>query len=194
MNPHSAALWIEAAKAPAKTNWDKVLEGYHSCTDAPSCNFWRELAAYYPNARLLLSVRDPEKWFESTQATVLSPMMRSGTAGTPLEEFFETVVWPLVGTRGNDHDFMIDLFQSHIDEVKRALPKERLLVFDVREGWEPLCEFLNVPVPATPFPQTNSREEMAALHAASGAFQPGQPIDLEQIAKLVRERFGSKPA
>jgi hypothetical protein len=188
MNPKSAALWVEAAKAPAKANWDKVLEGYDSCTDAPGCNFWRELAAYYPKAKVLLSVRDPEKWFESTQATVLSPMMKNPLPG--LEEFFATAVWRDVGDRGSDHDFMIDLFHRHIENVKREIPNERLLVFDVREGWAPLCKFLGVPVPATPFPVTNSREEMMAMRAASGAFEPGKPLDLEQIAQFARERFG----
>ena len=191
MNPQSASLWVAAAEG--KPDWDTIFANYQSTTDAPACNFWRELATYYPNAKVLLSVRDPEKWFESTQATVLSPQMTGMQDGSPLKEFFDKAVWRHLGARANDRDFMIALFNRHIEEVKRQIPKERLLVFDAREGWAPLCKFLGVPVPETPFPQTNSREEMLAIRAtASDTFDPGKPLDLEAVAKFARERFGKK--
>ncbi|MFZ1989556.1 MAG: sulfotransferase, partial [Alphaproteobacteria bacterium] len=86
-------------------------------------------------------------------------------------------------------DKMIAQFKRHIEEVKQAIPKERLLIFDVREGWEPLCGFLGVAVPQTTFPQTNSREELLAMRAAA---PPIADIDSERMQQMARERFGKK--
>jgi len=163
MNPPNSALWIEAADAPGKANWDKVLEGYHSCTDVPGCTFWRELVAYYPSAKVILSVRDPEKWFESLQATVLGPEWVAGTLASPLKEFYEKAVYPEFSGHFNDRYFLLSQYARHHDEVIRTVPKERLLVFDVRDGWAPLCTFLGVAIPEMPFPRTNSREEMLKM-------------------------------
>ncbi|MBA3036900.1 MAG: sulfotransferase family protein [Desulfobacterium sp.] len=163
MNPPNSALWIEAADAPGKANWDKVLEGYHSCTDVPGCTFWRELVAYYPSAKVILSVRDPEQWFESLQATVLGPEWVAGTLASPLKEFYEKAVCPEFSGHFNDRDFLLSQYSRHHDEVIRTAPKERLLVFDVRDGWAPLCTFLGVAIPEMPFPRTNSREEMLKM-------------------------------
>jgi len=159
-HPQNPALWIEAANAPSKTNWDKVLEGYNSCTDVPGCTFWRELVAYYPSAKVILSVRDPEKWFESTQATVFGPEWVARTLTTPLKEFFDKAVYPEFSGHFNDHDFLLSLYARHSDEVIRTVPNERLLIFDVHDGWSPLCTFLGVAIPETPFPRVNSRDEM----------------------------------
>lgn len=62
---------------------------------------------------------------------------------------------------GNDLSkaHLIAFFNRHNAEVRQVVPPEKLLEFDVKEGWEPLCTFLNVPVPATSFPHTNTREE-----------------------------------
>jgi hypothetical protein len=190
MNPASASLWVQAADG--KPDWDTIFKDYRSCTDAPGCTFWRALAAYYPEAKIVLSVRDPEKWFESTLATVFSPAWRQRSDSTPLKEFFAKAINVDFGDRINDRDFMLEQFQRHNDEVVRTLPKERLLVFDVREGWGPLCTFLGVPVPDTPFPSTNSREEMMAMRAAGAALEPGKPMSLEEMQKFARDRFGRK--
>jgi hypothetical protein len=187
MNPPSARLWVEAAQG--RPDWEAVFEGFNSCTDAPGCNFWRELAEVYPEAKILLSVRDPEAWFESTQATVFSPEWLARPRGTPLETFFDICVHHEFGDRIHDRDFMLEQFARHINEVVRDAPRERLLVFDVREGWAPLCAFLGVEVPDTPFPHTNSREEMSELRQAL-ASQSGGPVDFEEIARMARERFG----
>ena len=186
MDMKSAALWVAAADG--KPDWPAIFKSFNSCTDAPGCTFWRELMDFYADAKVVLSVRDPEKWFESTQATVFSPAWRQQSLTTPLSEFFAKAVYPEFGERINDRDFMLAQFKRHNDEVIRTVPKERLLVFDVREGWDPLCRFLGVPVPATPFPQTNAREEMMAMRAA----QSGKPMDMEGLQKMARERFGKQ--
>jgi hypothetical protein len=145
--------------------------------DHPGCAFWRELADYYPDARVLHTVRDPDKWFDSTQATIFNPD-RPGPPGGDMKVFFDQ----LHGWYGGDiHDraFMVDFFRRHTEAVVAGVPKDRLLVFDVTEGWEPLCAFLAVPVPETPYPRENSKQEFQS-RVASGQM----PIDLEKVARL----------
>ena len=187
MNPPSAAHWVRAADG--NPDWEATFEGFQSCTDAPGCLFWRELADYYPDAKIILSVRDPEKWFESTQATVFSDAMLGMAKGTPLDEFFQKAVVREFGDKIHDRDFMLAQFERHSREVIEEVPPERLLVFDVREGWEPLCAFLGVPVPEGDFPRENSREEMMHFRAAAG--EGGEaPIDFAKLSEMARQRFG----
>lgn len=187
MNPSSTALWVRAADGDP--DWDAIFDGYSACTDAPACSFWRELMDYYPTAKVLLSVRDPEGWFESAQATVFSDRMLGMQGGGPLQAFFGKAVTQEFGDKIHDRDFMLAQFERRRREVIAAVPKEKLLVYDVREGWAPLCAFLGVQVPETPFPHSNSREEMAAMMAAVGS-GPDGPVDFETISQAVRARFG----
>ena len=184
MDMPSAALWVEAAEG--RPDWDAIFARYQSCTDAPACSFWRELADYYPDAKVLLSVRDPEQWFESTQATVFSDQMRGMHSGTPMEAFFAKVVTAEFGERIHDRDFMLAQFERRRQEVIAAIPAPRLLVYDAHEGWGPLCAWLGVPVPETAFPHANTRAEMAELRA--GMTSSG--FDMERISQMARERFG----
>ena len=172
MNPPSARLWVEAARG--RPDWEAIFEGFRSCTDAPGCNFWRELAEVYPEAKILLTVRDPDAWFESTQESVFSPRWRQKLPpGASLETFFDTCVHHAFGERIHDRDFMLEQFARHTDEVIRDAPKERLLVLDVREGWGPLCAFLGAETPDTPFPHANSRAEIRARRQAMASQSGG---------------------
>ena len=182
MDPPSAGLWVKAADG--HPDWEAIFEGYQSCTDAPACSFWRELADYYPDAKVLLSVRDPNDWFDSTQATVFSEQMLGKRSGFDLEEFFSKVVTREFGEHIHDRDFMLAQFERRKQEVMAAIPGPRLLVYDVSEGWEPLCAWLGVPVPETPFPHTNTRAEMAEVRKRMG------DLTVEQMAQFARERFG----
>lgn len=190
INPASAALWAEAAEAPQQADWNKVLAGYHATTDAPSCSFWRELVEFFPDAKVIHTKRDPEKWFESTQATVFSPQWVERTLSLPpLKTFFEKAVYPEFGDHLHDRDAMLDLFARHTEEVVATVPVDRLLLFEAGDGWGPLCEFLGVPVPDTPYPRTNTREEMAELSVSAGAAGSGMPTTMEEIAEIARQRF-----
>lgn len=159
--------WVEAANG--RPNWDALFGGYASTVDHPSCVFYRELSAAYPDAKIVLTVRDPHDWFDSTQATVFSPKMRGRVADPLFKEFLTKTVWGLFGAGIDEREFMVAAFERHTAEVKRAIPAERLLVFEVAQGWDPLCEFLGVPVPAAPFPRVNSRAEMQQMLALAGA-------------------------
>ena len=182
-NPANPPLWLRAAKGDA--DWEAIFKGYGATVDYPACGFWRELAAHYPNAKVLLSVRDPDKWFESTRETILSDGIRELTSLTPDKEFFqETVFKDYVGHFG-DRAFITSYFKRHNEEVQRAIPKERLLVYDVSQGWEPLCKFLGVPVPKTAFPHVNVRQDFDAMIAAMR--QSLKSNNLDQVRRQVSD-------
>jgi hypothetical protein len=166
-NPACVPDWIEACRG--RPDWDRLFAGYHSTVDHPGCAFYRELAGAYPRAKVVLTVRDPNDWFDSTQATVFSPKMRERVADPQFKEFLTGTVWGLFGAGIDDREFMVEQFERHSTEVKGAIAAGRLLVFTVSQGWEPLCEFLGVAVPATPFPRVNSRAEMQAMLALAAA-------------------------
>jgi hypothetical protein len=154
-------LWVEAAKGNA--DWEKIFEGYSSTTDYPACSFWRALAAFYPDAKVILSLRDPVKWFESVNTTIFSSEMSAHLTGSPMQEFFEKCVWAGFGARITDKDFMVEAFNRHNEAVMREIPEERLLVYETGQGWKPLCEFLGVPVPASAYPRANTREDFLSF-------------------------------
>jgi hypothetical protein len=105
-----------------------------------------------------------------------------------MRPFIEKTAWRAFGDRIHDRQFMVDHFKRHNEEVERSVPADRLLVYQVNEGWEPLCKFLNVPVPSTPFPRRNSREEMSAL-MASHSTEGGGALDLGRLQQTLREHL-----
>ena len=161
--PNHWPLW-EAAGAGESVNWEDIFADWGSTTDAPGCNFYKELAAVYPDAKVLLSVRDPERWFASTQETVTSPMVVGFHAARGTLGMVEAVGW---GTdpRLRDKAWMLERYHRHNEEVKATIPSGRLMVYNVSEGWGPLCAFLDRPIPETPFPQVNSTDEFKAMIA-----------------------------
>lgn len=165
-NPACVPGWLEAANG--RPDWKKLFAGFNATVDHPGCVFYRELAAAYPQAKVVLTVRDANEWFDSTQATVFSPKMRGRVADRQVKEFLTRTVWGLFGAGIDDRDFMVAEFERHSAEVKSAIAAERLLVFSVSQGWGPLCEFLGVAAPAAPFPRVNSRAEMQAMLALAG--------------------------
>jgi hypothetical protein len=129
--------------------------------DYPSAAYWRELAAYYPDAKVLHSVRDPDTWFESTQATIFAPdgmVVRALTSGEgTVAAFFKSFSGPL-NAHMHNRAFMTAYFRRHTEEVKAAIAPERLLIYEAGQSWGPLCEFLGKPIPASPYPSENSRD------------------------------------
>jgi Sulfotransferase domain len=167
MHPESMALWIEAGNGGPR--WDAIFANYHCAVDYPSAAYWRELTLRYLDAKVLHTTRDPEAWFESTQATIFAPdgvavqAIRSGEGLAAA--FFASFTEPFKD-RLNDRAFLIDYFQRHHEEVMATIPAERLLVYEAGQGWEPLCEFLGVSLPAEPYPFENSRAEFIGRGAS----------------------------
>lgn len=170
-HPEFVPLWLAAAEG--RPDWNAIFKDYGAMVDYPGCRYWRELSAYYPNARVLHSVRDPDAWFDSTQATIFAPGSGALAAPPPMRPFFASILGDF-GDKIHDRDFMVAFFKRHTDEVVRTIPKDRLLVYETGQGWAPLCKFLGVPVPDTPFPQVNTRDEFIARTKARAA-APGTP-------------------
>ncbi|HEY3815355.1 MAG TPA: sulfotransferase [Caulobacteraceae bacterium] len=162
-HPESMRLWIDAGAG--KPDWDAIFDGYHSMVDYPGAHYWRELAAYYPDAKVLHTVRDPDQWFDSTQATIFAPTSAAATAGGGQAEFFNSFVGSMRGHL-QDRAFMTRHFLDHTAAVKATIAPERLLVYEAGQGWEPLCRFLGAPVPDVAYPSENSRAEFVARSAA----------------------------
>jgi hypothetical protein len=157
-NPQSVPLWIAAGAG--KPDWDAIFADYGAMVDYPGAHYWREIAAHYPDAKVLHTTRDPDEWFDSTQATIFNPQGMATRPG-PLAEFFASFIG---GFRDhlNDRAIMTGYFRRHDEEVRRSIPTERLLVYQAGQGWEPLCRFLDLPIPEVPYPNENSRAEFIA--------------------------------
>jgi hypothetical protein len=151
-------VW-EAATRGENVDFAAFFANWTATVDWPGCTFYRELMAVYPDAKVLLNVRDPDTWYASCLATIFGPWIDPSLipVAPPWAGMAKQLVWERTfQKRGDDRTFTIDVFNRHNEEVKATVPAEKLLVYDVKQGWEPLCQFLNVPVPReTPFPHLN---------------------------------------
>ena len=127
--------------------------------DWPGAAFWRDLVERFPAARVVLTVRDPEKWYDSAAKTIYPAAMSRRDSPEAFPRMAHATVWD--GTfkgRFAERDFAIRVFEEHNEAVRREVPAERLLEFEVREGWQPLCDFLGVEVPPEDFPRLNDTQ------------------------------------
>ena len=154
------------------------MAGYVGGLDVTVFSWYKQLMEIYPDAKVLLTVRDPEKWFTSMNVmhtffgtVIQQPYAGVLTAmglGNIIKFTREVVMSPDVpGILGRVNRAMlqgereaVEVFNSHVAEVKRFVPPDRLLVFDVKEGWSPLCAFLDKPIPDNPFPNVNDAAMM----------------------------------
>ena len=158
--PERARHWLER-KPDGSHDWDTIFHGYRATVDWPAAAFWRELSERYPGARVLLSLRDAERWHASVMDTIHPMMTRSLPADAPqtLHEFRamvqELIVERTFDGRLADRAHAVRVFEKHNRAVIDAIPAPRLLVYRPGDGWEPLCRFLGVAVPDEDFPHLN---------------------------------------
>jgi hypothetical protein len=166
------AIWEKAMDGQA--DWPQIFGESRATVDWPGGYFWRQLMDAYPDAKVLLSVRNPQSWEPSFRETVwnmghgdsLLHLLSSARALVDPQwqryvGFVERMFWSQEGTFAKGHESseqLIDALSAHNEEVKRTVPAERLLVWEPADGWEPLCEFLDVDVPSEPLPHVNDRE------------------------------------
>jgi hypothetical protein len=153
-HPERFTLWHEALRrksAGEPIDWRPLLDGYRAIVDWPGAFFWRELTAAHPETKVVLTVRDPERWVDSIQATIFT----LGDDELPVVAR-EIVFARTFSGRLTDRAHCLSVFAQHNQAVREAVAPDRLLVFDVKQGWEPLRAFLDVPVPEDePFPRVN---------------------------------------
>jgi len=156
--------WFKISDGPATPEaFDAILQGYHAVLDQPPALFPGELYAAYPDARFILTTRDPDKWATSAKNTIFAAieLTRKMENRPPIEESFRTwhrdhLLKKFYGPDAFANPKRIIL--EHNEKVKRIIPEEKLLVYQVGEGWTRLCQFLEVDVPSVPFPHLNDSE------------------------------------
>jgi hypothetical protein len=161
VDPEQTALWRKIA-AGDPPDWEAAFAGYIAAVDWPSAFYWRELADRYPEAKLLLTVRSAESWHASMEKTIFKTLRKStdhDSVGLKL------IAGCVFGGRLDDPAHAIATYERNNAEVEAAFPPERLLTYHLGDGWEPLCHFLDRPVPDAPYPRSNSADEFNAMVA-----------------------------
>jgi Sulfotransferase domain len=167
-DPTPLPYWQAAANGE-KVDWTEALDGWESTIDWPGCTFWEEMAEIWPDAPVLLSVRDPEAWYRSTYNSIheakemaLRGELQGNTEEPPdpaVMQMINGLIWK--GTfkgRFTDKEFALEVFRRHNEDVKSKVPADRLLVYEIKQGWGPLCDFLGVEVPDEPMPHLNDTD------------------------------------
>jgi hypothetical protein len=163
--------------------WEQVFANYTATVDNPACCVWRELMQAYPEAMVLLTLhpRGAEAWYDSTVDTIYATnrmwQFKVLELATPFGRKFGDMARKLIWQRSHQgtmehREQAIACYHQRIAEVKAAVPPARLLVFSADQGWQPLCDFLGVPVPDTPFPNVNNRAAIkkSLRQMSSGAY------------------------
>jgi hypothetical protein len=174
-DPEHMAPWIRYANGEP-VDWMDVYREYESTVDWPGAAVWRELVDAFPDAKVLLTVRNSDRWFDSASSTIFRNLRHSTSVLESLARLVVQLNFPRFRPFGiamrriiTDRQFGGDLvtrencvrvFEAHNAAVQAYVPADRLLVYDVSQGWEPLCAFLGVPVPDGPFPRVNDAESM----------------------------------
>lgn len=181
--PEHIPYW-EAAARGEPIDWNTIFRGYQATTDWPACVFYEELMQAYPEAKVILTLRDPEKWYESASNTIFYTRIQSArsrvssilySALAALNPFMGRAMRITNSLFSNERigsyhvenkQETIAYFTQHNQNVMQRVPPEKLLVYQVKEGWEPLCAFLGVEVPKDkPFPHLNDRDSFPATKA-----------------------------
>lgn len=211
--PDRVRQWLTVAEGgDAAPEWDEIFEGFESAVDWPASVYWRELAEHYPEAKVILTVRDAGRWYDSAAATIFRFRLRAErypgkaiskvmTLANPnFADFIrmtDIIIWRgVLDGRFADRRYAIGVFDRHVEEVRDGLPAGRLLVYNVAEGWEPLCAFLGVAVPDEPFPNINDatefrrfwRRQMAPLLVRPALGAAGTAAGLAFLIRRLRRR------
>ena len=162
-NPGHDRIWLDTIESESR-RWDELFEHYRSACDWPQCHFWHELSQFYPSAKVILTIRDPERWYTSIKNTIFQALAEDPDPNDNDAVIHRTMTRRLIyqqtfGGRWQDKDHVLNVYRRHVEAVRRLLPKSRLLEYDVAEGWAPLCEFLDKPIPTVDFPRVNSTQE-----------------------------------
>jgi len=162
-HPQQVPLWERALRGE-EVDWASLFEGYSATVDWPGCAFWRNLADANPDAPVLLSTRDSaQTWWASMEQTVVPALQGPMLSDHPELMRGQEMVLELLRTRFTpdfaDRGAAIAAYERHCDAVRREIPADRLIEWQPRDGWRPICSHLGLPVPDTPFPHENTSED-----------------------------------
>ena len=177
LNKNDATLWHDLIFNNDNNNgfnWATIFKGYGACLDFPSCNYYKELMEFYPDAKVILTIRDDESWMKSWNVLnnkVLNSFTFKFLAKIPYTSFKLQKGIHNKMILGEDGAFKGDITDKAIKQrfnewnqsVIDYVPKDRLLIYEVKDGWEPICEFLDKPIPNIPFPYKNKTKNMGHM-------------------------------
>ena len=158
--PVQVPLW--SAALSGSPDWQKIYAGYESAVDWPTAGFFRELVKVYPSAKFVLTHRDPQNWADSFGSTIYELLAGRDQAPPEMKDWLEMGAGVIAKTGfpdGLQREDLVKAFMNHNEAIKVTIPADQLLVYEVKEGWGPLCNFLNVPEPVEAFPKTNDQSE-----------------------------------
>ena len=174
-NPQHVKLWRAAWRGD--NPWERLFDGYSAAVDWPAAAFWQRLMWVYPDAKVVLTVRDPESWYRSAQRTIFESMKQGlRSEGATLRERLrlglgefrrrprrrmaqEIIVDGTFGGDLDDKANALAVYAANVARVHDEVPADRLVVFDSNDGWPPLCQALDLPVPDVSYPRINTTEE-----------------------------------
>lgn len=173
-NPEGVTHFRQAEKG-ITVDWDKLFTDYNSAVDYPVARYFKQISDYYKEAKVIHTYRDPAQWYESARQTIFMannlplkrflkftmhfPFRKEIRKRFPVFMYNRNLMELEFGKNLRDIKHVINKFERHTDNVIKHISSQRLLIFNASEGWEPLCRFLNVPVPAENFPFRNTKEE-----------------------------------
>jgi hypothetical protein len=179
VNPDKYPLWARLEET-GDTDWDQLYDGYQATVDYPGYPYYKEHMKRYPDAKVILTVREFEGWYKSAYSTV----WQAGPQTIPekLKMMYRLVTNPRIRKvvtciksvkrvfwgkqfqgKFEDKAFAEKVWHQHIEDVKAYVPADKLLVYNVRDGWGPLCKFLGVAEPPEPLPHLNKKENFKTM-------------------------------
>ena len=162
VHPEHVKLWLDAWRG--KDIWTKLFAGYQAAVDWPAAAFWPQLMHVYPEAKIVLSIRDADKWFESARNTIFQSMdsnllAKDEVLRTRIEMLKEIIVDGTFNGDLTDKDKCIKIYKENIERCRSEVPLDRLIEFDTFLGWEQLCKELDCKIPEKPYPHVNKAAE-----------------------------------
>ena len=163
MNPTHVQIWRDLNKG-VMPDWSALFAGYQATVDWPSCNFWREQRAAFPDAKVILSRRDAKQWYKSVMNTIWPASQANAKRDDPAAQAGSALAYELIWDgvfegRMDDEAWVISRYEAHNQQVIDEVEPENLLVYEPGQGWAPLCEVLQVAEPDEPYPRVNSTDE-----------------------------------
>jgi hypothetical protein len=156
--PEHLPLWERALAGDP--DWPRLLDGYGGAVDWPSSAFWLPLTRHFPSAKVILTERPADEWYDSFMSTIFRTLSNPAAKDPRHRAFTRALIFEHVfGGQIGDRTEVIRRYVDSGRAVRAALAPDRLLVYEPGHGWEPLCQFLQLPVPAAPYPHQNRRAE-----------------------------------
>jgi hypothetical protein len=184
-------VYFEQAEKGEAVEWDELFEGYNSAVDYPVARYYKQVINAYPNAKVIHTTRDAESWYNSAMETIFwaskpsfgrifkmmirMPFSSAIRERLPVLKYNGGLVDNTFGKDLKNKQEVIRRYNAINEETLNFIPKDRSLVYEVKSGWEPLCKFLNVPVPSVPFPRSNTRDQFRTNVANIAA---GKPVEM----------------